>query len=49
MPLGYCQLGCHNKNLKAKVVETNKQKKTDWVNIFLFIVLIVVVILFVVT
>jgi hypothetical protein len=46
---GYSRIGVYNKNLKANVVKNKKEASTDWVNIGLFVLLIVVLVLFVVT
>ncbi|MBD3204175.1 hypothetical protein GF327_07805 [Candidatus Woesearchaeota archaeon] len=46
---GYSRTGLYNKNLKAKVIKEDKKASTDWVNIALFIMLIVVLFLFIVT
>jgi len=46
---GYSRLGIYNPNLKAKRLETEKKASTDWVNIGLFVMLVVVLFLFVLT
>ena len=46
---GYSRQGIHNENLKAKTVDnTNKKKSTDWVNVALFGLLIVVLALIII-
>lgn len=46
---GYSRLGIYNPNLKAKKIDIQKKGSTDWVNIGLFIMLIIVLFLFVFT
>jgi len=46
---GYSRIGIYNKNLKAKNPEKQAQASTDYVNLILFVLLIVVLVLFVVT
>ena len=46
---GYSRLGMYNKGLKAKSTSKVAAAGTDYVNLILFVLLIVVLVLFVVT
>ncbi|MFH0874578.1 MAG: hypothetical protein V1859_01480 [archaeon] len=46
---GYSRVGIYNKSLKAKNPEKSAKASTDYVNLILFVLLIVVLVLFVVT
>ncbi|MBN2423233.1 hypothetical protein JXB41_08475 [Candidatus Woesearchaeota archaeon] len=47
---GYSRLGVYNKNLIAKKTAGKEKKASkDWVNIALFVLLIVVLVLFIIT
>jgi energy-coupling factor transporter transmembrane protein EcfT len=45
----YNRLGLYTQRKKKTKVSATKEKSVDWINIFLFVLLFVVVILFVVT
>ena len=46
----YNRLGLHvPRKKKSKVTSVNKEKSLDWINVFLFVLLFVVIILFIVT